>query len=384
MQVLNHLYDIQAVISNEFRVFRHNKASIVLSLLILPLFFTSALGGASGRAGAHFSPIAHLPIAFIDNDLSVASGRLYRVLASSGDFNNLVQGYREENAIATLGTGRIYAAIIIPQGFQEKLVRNQSSSIICYVDDGEPGLSNQLIPALQKNVQEFNPLLDIQPVSEGGLTSITILQKGTIYSGFAVGLTVILGLVVIFATFYEIAGGMSHEREEGTYARLLVSPISLGAIMIGKTLFDLILNLIRTFIVLGFATYVYGAQLNTDLGTLLAIVLLISLLTMGFGFLISSLGSGVRTVVIIEFFLVLFLFAFSGFIIDRELMRGVSKTVAYLLPWSYGIEVLRRTTLVGQSLWILTYQLQIIGIGIIIFYVAAYVLLALSRERLAF
>jgi len=203
-----------------------------------------------------------------------------------------------------------------------------------------------------------------------------------VFSGFAVGLTIILGLVTIFATFYEIAGGMSKECEDGTYARLLLSPISLGAIMVGKTLYDLVLNTVRTLVVVGLAVYAYGARPNTDFGTILALSLLIALLTIGFAFLISSLGAGVRAVIIIEFFLVLFLFAFSGFIIDRELLRGISSTISYSLPWAYGIEMLRRTLLIGQPLLSLIKQLLFVAGSIAAFYGLSYLLLRLSRERL--
>jgi ABC-type polysaccharide/polyol phosphate export permease len=107
-----------------------------------------------------------------------------------------------------------------------------------------------------------------------------------------------------------------------------------------------------------------------------------ALLTMGFGFLTSALGVGVRAVIIIEFFLVLFLFSFSGFIIDRELLVGISKTVSYSLPWAYGIEMLRATILDGRPLLSMTSQLQFVVLSIVVFYVLAYLFLRLSRERL--
>jgi ABC-type polysaccharide/polyol phosphate export permease len=102
---------------------------------------------------------------------------------------------------------------------------------------------------------------------------------------------------------------------------------------------------------------------------------------MGFGFLIASLAVGVRAVVIIEFFLVLFLFAFSGSILDKELMRGIPQTISTVLPWAYGIDVFKRTILIGQPLASLTYQLQIIGFSIIVFYGIAYLMLRSYRER---
>jgi ABC-2 type transport system permease protein len=383
MPARRFLGDILAVMANEFRLFRRSRTAIIISLVILPVFFTVSLGGASGRAGETFSPTAQIPIAFVDNDLTAASSRLYGALSSSGDFDSLVQGYREENAIAMLGTGKILAVIIVPRGFQEGLTSNGGANILVYEDDSVNGLGSRIVSSLQESLQGFSPTAEVRPVLSSGPSQVEIIQKGVSFSGFAFGLTIILALVIIFATFYEIAGGMSRECEDGTYARLLLSPISLGAVVLGKTMYDLVLNVIRTFIVFGIGIYAYGASLNTDFGTVLVLSLLIALLTMGFGFLISALGVGVRAVIIIEFFLVLFLFSFSGFIIDRELLRGISSTISYLLPWAYGIEMLRATILVGQPLVSLTSQLQFVVVSIVVFYGLSYLLLRLSRERLA-
>jgi ABC-2 type transport system permease protein len=376
--------DILAVVSNELGVFRRNRSAILISLIVIPFFFTVSLGAGQGSA-ATFQPTAALPIAFVDNDLSVASGRLYETLVRSEMFNRLIQGYREDNALAALGKGSIYAAVVIPKGFQDRLMHNQPGTIIVYVDDGAPGVGNAVLSAVNATVQTYNPSTEITTsayVEVAGFSTIQVVLKGTRFSGFALGLTITMSLVIVFATFYEIAGGMSREREEGTYARLLVSPVSLGAIMIGKTLYDLGLNFVRVIVVLGLAIYVYGVRLNTDFVTLLAGAVLIALLTMGFGLLISSLGVGLRAVVIIEFFLILFLFAFSGFILDKELMKGIPQIIATYLPWSYGIEILKRTILSGTPLLSLTSQLQFVGFSIVLFYALSYIFLKLARGRL--
>lgn len=322
-------------------------------------------------------------MAFVDNDLSTASARLWQMLASSGDFSALVQGYREENAIALLGTGKIYAAIVVPQGFEASLHNNQTAKILLYTDDGEPGLGDQISSTLSGDVENFDPNVEVQPVRTAGIAGVQIIQKGVVFSGFSVGLTIVLAVVQIFAAFYEIAGGIAKEREEGTYARMILSPVALGSIMLGKTLYDLILSAVRTFIVLGLAVYAFGARPNTDLGTLLFLSLMLALLTMGFGFLVAALKLGTRAVVIIEFFLILFLFAFSGFIIDKELLRGISRTISTLLPWAYGIDALKRTILIGQPLLSLGTDLSALVAGLLLFYAAAYILFNLLRERLA-
>ncbi len=382
MSVRKFISDVIAVTVNEFHVLRRNRTAILLSLVVLPFFFTASLGAGSGGAGTSFSVTADVPMAFVDHDLTTASNRVYGILSSSGDFDNLIQGYQEDNAIALVGTGKIYAVIIVPEDFQNRLFNDQVARIIVYVDDSVDGLGGQIESNMLKHLRDFDPELDVQPVSQGDTSPIEIVGRGAIFSGFDVGLTIILGLVIIFATFYEIAGGISKESEDGTYARLLVSPTSLGAIIAGKTLYDLTLNVIRTMTVLGLAVYGYGARPNTDIFTIIGLSLLMALLTMGFAFIVSAFGFGVRAVIIFEFFLVLFLFAFSGFIIDRELLRGVSKSISYALPWAYGIEVLKRAILVGQPLWQMTSQLMFIVVSIIAFYGVAYYLLRFTRERL--
>jgi len=358
----------------------------LISLVILPFFFTAALGAGQGGAGTTFSPTAQIPIAWVDNDNTLASIRLWQTLATSPDFRNLIEGYTEQGAIAQLGMKRIYAVIVVPKGFQNDLENGVQASVILYTDDSEPGVSDQIDSTLTSYVQNFDPNVAVQPhlsqIERESVAGVGIVSKGATFAGFNIGLTTVLAIVQIFAGFYEIAGGMSREREEGTYARLLVSPVPIGSIMLGKTLFDTVLTVIRTFTVLAISVYGYGARPNTDIFTLLALSLIVSFVTMGLGFLVASLKMGQRAVVIIEFFLILFLFAFSGLIIDSNLLVGFSQLISEALPFSYAFDALKRTILLGRPLLSLTFDLGYLIGSIIMFYALAFVLLHFSRERL--
>jgi ABC-2 type transport system permease protein len=354
--------------------------------VVLPLFFTASLGAGRGGAGTTYYPTANIPIAWVDNDNSLASIRLWHSLATSQDFHNLIEGYTEQGALAELGTKRIYAVIVVPKGFQNDLQNGYQARLMLYTDDSEPGVSDQIQSTLTTYTQNFDPNVDVQPyLSQLQLQSVAgvgIVTKGAIFAGFNVGLTTVLAIVQIFAGFYEIAGGMSREREDGTYARLLVSPIPLGSIMLGKTLFDILLSVIRTFTVLAISVYGYGARPNTDILTLLALSLIIALVTMGIGFVVAALKVGQRAVVIIEFFLILFLFAFSGLIIDSNLLVGASQVISYSLPFTYAFDALKRTILLGRPLLSLTFDLEYMIGSIVASYALAFVLLHFSRERL--
>jgi len=100
MSLRTFLSDSAAVAANEFRQFRRNRSAILISLVVLPLFFTVSLGAGRGGAGTSFSPTADIPIAFVDNDNSEASLRLWQTLTRSPDFNNLIQSYSEQGSVA--------------------------------------------------------------------------------------------------------------------------------------------------------------------------------------------------------------------------------------------------------------------------------------------
>jgi len=374
------------VAENEFRQFRRNRSAILISLVVLPFFFTASLGAGRGGAGTTYYPTANIPIAWVDNDNSLASIRLWHSLATSQDFHNLIEGYTEQGALAELGTKRIYAVIVVPKGFQNDLENGYQARLILYTDDSEPGVSDQIQSTLTTYTQNFDPNVDVQPylsqLQRQSVAGVGIVAKGAIFAGFNVGLTTVLAIVQIFAGFYEIAGGMSREREDGTYARLLVSPIPIGSIMLGKTLFDVLLSVIRTFTVLAISVYGYGARPNTDILTLLSLSLIIALVTMGIGFVVAALKVGQRAVVIIEFFLILFLFAFSGLIIDSNLLVGASQVISYSLPFTYAFDALKRTILLGRPLLSLTFDLEYMIGSIVATYALAFVLLHFSRERL--
>ena len=210
-----------------------------------------------------------------------------------------------------------------------------------------------------------------------------MLELGCLCGAFNIGLTVVLAVVQIFACFYEIAGGIAHQRETGTFARLLITPMQAGSIIFGITIFDIVLSTIRTFIVLGLSMFVYGASPNTDLGTILILSLLIALVTMGLGFAVAAFRVGTRAVVIMEFFLVLFLFAFSGLWVDVELLVGLTRIMAYVLPFTYAYDALKRTILLGTPLLLLTTDLEVLIGSIIVLFGLSYFLFHYSREKLA-
>lgn len=379
--------DTIAVARNELHRFRRSRSAILISLFVIPMFFTFSLVAGSGGAVSSYSPTSGIPIAFVDNDNTLASLRLLQTLISSKDFHQITQSYNEQSAIAALGSKKYYAVIVVPKGFQNNLENGNEARIMLYTDDSEPGMSSQIDSTLIIYVQRFNGNLEFQPIltnlQKSSTSSVEMLELGCLCGAFNIGLTVVLAVVQIFACFYEIAGGIARDREDGTFARVVVSPVKTIALLLGKTMFDVVLATARTFIVVGVAIFAYHASPNADLETILVLSVLLALLTMGLGFVVSSLKVSARTVVIMEFFIVLSLFAFSGLIVDKELLPGIAQVIATYLPFTYGFDALRQTILVGRPLLSLTTDIQVIVGTIVCFYILSLFMFAKFKERLA-
>lgn len=375
MSVRDFAIDVFAVAWSEFRQLGRNRTAMLISLVVLPSFFIFALGamGGSFGGGARTSgAAAAVRIAFVDNDGSMASAQLFDALSKSGDFDNLVEGYTEDSTISALAKGDIYAAIVVPKGFKEELFEHRQGSIIVYVNDSEPGLSDAVLSSLRKYVR----------ILSSTEAEVKVISKGRILSSFDTGLPIVLGVVQIFATFYEIAGGMSRSREEGIYPRLLLTRTSLWALIFGKTLYVSSLGVIRTFLVVGVAVYGWGAHPSTGIETILLLSLLVALVTMGFAFFVSAFRISSRAVVILDLFLFMLIIAFSGLSVEGEMMFGLSKAISTILPWSYGFDALRRAVLIGEPLASISFDLEVAVATITLFYVSAYAFLSLARERL--
>lgn len=376
------IVDVLAIAKTEFQRLLRNRTALLISLILLPGFFIFALGAGQGPSGRTLPPSSALPVAYIDLDHTAASSAFWEHLHGSGDFYNLVDGYNLDSALRTLGTRRIFAAIVVPQGFQTKLDMKKPAEVILYVDDTQPAMGDTILSNLRKHSLTFRRAVGLEVRTGAGQSLIQVIPRGATYAGIDVGLGNVLAIVTVFATFFEIAGGFARDREEGSFPRVILAPVNLWAILLGKTAFDAVINVARSLIVIAIAINIYGARPHTDLGTMIVLALLIAMLTMGAAFFTSALKPSARTVVIVEFLFILVLFAFGGLFVDKELLSGPTRIFRELLPWSYGFDAFKRTILIGRPLLSLTEDLISIGTAIVIFYIAAYLLLWRSRERL--
>lgn len=153
------------------------------------------------------------------------------------------------------------------------------------------------------------------------------------------------GLVAVIMT---LIGGlltalvMAREWERGTMEALLVTPVAMSEILIGKIVPYYILGMGGMAISVVMAVWLFDVPLRGSLWILVLHTSLFLLAALGMGLLISTIAKVqfvAAQVAIIATFLPAFML--SGFIFDIRSMPAVIRSVTYLLPARYFVSTLQ-------------------------------------------
>jgi ABC-2 type transport system permease protein len=208
---------------------------------------------------------------------------------------------------------------------------------------------------------------------------------GFTYLAFTVGrsldpVALIPGLAAITAFF---AGGsigpavLPLERKTKTLERLLGAPLSPFAIILGKTLSGATFGLIMSLVPLLIGVALLGMQITAPL--LLAAGAALSALTFGaFGTLFAARAEEIPSAMMPMNLLRFPMLFISGVFTPLAAMPGFLQSIAYLMPLTYGVDVMRQTVLGSLEPLALLADFGALSLFLILFLSAA--TLALRRD----
>ena len=161
------------------------------------------------------------------------------------------------------------------------------------------------------------------------------------------------------------------DRELGLFELLRVGPLSSSEILIGKTIAYLAVGLTVGAVLIAAAVSVLRIPLEGDVAWVAATVALVLLASLALGMVLSMIsGSETQAVQYAMLTLLAGLF-FSGFVLDVSQLATPYRYISYLLPVTYGIDMLHDVMLRGVA----PDSSDLIGLGVL---VGAYGLLAVG------
>jgi ABC-2 type transport system permease protein len=142
---------------------------------------------------------------------------------------------------------------------------------------------------------------------------------------------------------------MAREWERGTMEALMVTPLSMSEVIVGKLLPYFILGMGGLALSVGMALFLFGVPLRGSLWVLLAASALFLVAALGMGLLISTIARSqfvAGQIALVTTFLPAFLL--SGFIFDIGSMPAVVRFITHVVAARYYVTILQTVFLAGN------------------------------------
>jgi ABC-type Na+ efflux pump permease subunit len=265
---------------------------MVLFLVIMPIFFTAFMG--SGSQPSASTTDARLPIAIIDNDhSSLLSTELQNMLADSPVVRSeVISSTASAQIDDRVSNGQYAAAITIPAGFNDQLLRGESISIDLIADQNSANgqAAATAIQTVLTRIFSLGKVANLATASNSGVDVEQLIKQGSqAWRAPAISIetetatrvksnpyTLLSpGLIVQFAIFGLISSAMVLvlERKTRTLQRLLTTSMSRSAIIAGHLLAMFVAVVLQELILIGAGQFAFGVDyLREPLAILLVVI----------------------------------------------------------------------------------------------------------------
>lgn len=334
---------LKGLVRKEFLQIARDPSSIAIAFL-MPLFLLVLFGyGVSLDAD-------HLPVALVAEQPSPDTADFLAALEGSHYFatrRTLTMAEAEQS----LREGKVNAIVHLRADFSARLRRPDGAPvqlIVNGVDANTARLTQGYV------VGAWSNWLARRAASRGQkLTSPVQLQQRVWYNSELRSRNYLVpGLVAIIMTLIGTlltALVMAREWERGTLEALLVTPVSMTEILLGKIVAYFTLGTGGMLLTVGLAVWLFGVPLRGSFWLLWACASLFLLAALGMGLTISTLARNqfvAGQVAIIGTFLPAFLL--SGFIFDIDSMPAVVQGVTHLIVARYFVSIVQTLFMAGD------------------------------------
>jgi ABC-2 type transport system permease protein len=168
-----------------------------------------------------------------------------------------------------------------------------------------------------------------------------------------------------FSSIFAVANLTSEEKWQGTLVPLIATPANRFPLFLGRATFQIINGIATIAIGFTYATFVYGVNMGNANFLALAIVIILTSLTMtGFGLMLGSVGLFMRTAMIIANIFLFIGNLLCGVNFPVSVLPAWLQPVSYAIPMTYGTTAARAAVQGANILQIAPVLMQEVGAGL--------------------
>jgi len=318
--------------------------------------------------------IRQVPFGVFDEDRTQASESLISRFTAS-EYFSLTHSINSDAELRDLiDRSRITLAVHIPKGFAAKIKANQPVPLQIILDATDSNtalivakytrtiLNDYAREMLHQTLKHLNLPRKLQTpvvIEPRAWFNPNLESKNAFVPG-------VIGMVVMLVSLMLTALSVVREREIGTMAQILVSPLSPLEFLCGKTIPFILISLVDVALITLMGVFWFEIPFQGSVGVLFIGTLAFLLSSVGLGLLISTTCSTQQQAVMAGTFVLTPAILLCGLIFPIANMAVIFQYITYVNPLRYFIVIVQGVFLGGRSLTALWPQMAAMaGLGVV-------------------
>jgi drug efflux transport system permease protein len=289
--------------------------------------------------------------AVVDHDRTQESRELVDALTASGYFHVVSSSDRSADLGRALDHGDAAVGLEIPPGYAADLLAGRGPAVQLLVDGTNSNKATVAEGYATRIVQQLGARVagpaaaQASPIDLRARAWFNPSLESRVYNVPAV-----IGVIVLLMCLLLTAMAVVREREMGTLEQLLVSPLSAGELMLGKTIPVAGVALVQLALVTAVALLWFHVPLRGSVPAFLLAAALFILAGLSFGLLISTISATQQEAFLSMFLFLLPAIILSGFLYPIDTMPKLFQYLTLANPLRHFLQVVRAIFLKGAGL----------------------------------
>lgn len=285
--------------------------------------------------------VKNVDIGILDRSSGAHSVELVQRLAGSPNFRHIERLATPKDLKAAIDNQKVIAAIVIDEDFDRQLTRGKSATI-GLVLDGRRSNAAQIVAGYVTNIAggmgaELAPA-QMRAAAGGGVVT-NWYNPALDYIWFT--LPSLVAIITSVAGLAITSQSVARERELGTFDQLMVSPLRVHEILIGKMVPPFIIGMINGSVYLVVAPLVFGVPFTGSLLLFWLSLGMYLLALIGLGMLVSAASQTQQQAFLGVFLVTTPLILLSGYASPIDNMPDWLQTITYLDPARYFLVIVQ-------------------------------------------
>ena len=344
------LYRIRTLIIKELQALLRDPQG--RALLIAPVVLQLALFPFAATL-----EVKNNTLAVFNEDAGRESFELIQRLSHAEAFSTILTVRSESEMRKAIDEQKALLVLRIPADFSRSVVSGRPAQIQAALDGRRSNSAQIALGYLSQILQRYldDRNLTFQRASVSQLIVRNWFNPNLDYVRHIV--PSLVAIITTISTLVVTSLSVAREREQGTLDQLLVSPLTPGLIMFGKTVPALFVATFQATLILCAGVFVYHIPFVGSLGLLYGSMILYIVSLAGFGLLISSLCATQQQAFLGTFAFIMPAILLSGFPAPVENMPCWMQAIDWFNPLRHFIVVVKGVFLKNAGLTVLAQHL---------------------------